>query len=50
MTLRGLKVPSHELLNGFANFFEKKVNDIVKSTKVDVNVYIFESNGPSLFV
>ena len=39
MTLGGLVVPSHELSNGFANFFVKKVNDIVKSTKVDENVY-----------
>ena len=39
MTLGGLEIRSHEQSNEFANFFVKKVNDIVKSTKVDENVY-----------
>ena len=39
MTLGGLEVPSNEISDGFANFFEKKVNDIVKNTKVNDEVY-----------
>ena len=39
MSLGGLEIPSHEQSNEFANFLVKKVNDIVKSTKVDENVY-----------
>ena len=39
MTLGGLEIPRHEQSNEFPNFFVKKVNDIVKSTKVDENVY-----------
>ena len=34
-----MEISSHELSNGFANFFEKKVNDIVIHTKVNQNVY-----------
>ena len=39
MTLGGLEILSHEQSHEFAKFFVKKVNDIVKSTKVDDNVY-----------
>ena len=39
MTLDGNEVSGHDISNCFANFFEKKVGDIVGSTKVDENVY-----------
>ena len=39
MTLGGVEISGQDISHGFANFFDKKVNDIVISTKVNNNVY-----------
>ena len=39
MFVNGVEVSGHEISNAFADFFEKKVNDIVSNTRVDNSVY-----------
>ena len=39
MSVNGCEISGHKVSNAFANFFEKKVNDIVGNTRVDDNVY-----------
>ena len=45
MSLNSEAVNSHEILEGFTGFFERKVGDIVSSVVVDPRVY----NGTILF-
>ena len=39
MSLNGIKATGSDISNSFADFFEKKVNDIVTNTIMDENVY-----------
>ena len=39
MTVNGVEISAHKIANSFADYFDKKVNTIASSTKVDENVY-----------
>ena len=39
MKLNGTKIPNEDLAEQFACMFEKKINDIFLTTKIDVAVY-----------